>query len=131
MKIRLDSIDTPAFVLACKRDHIVPWKSAYKSVHHLGGENSFVLCDAGHVMGVVNPPNKHRNGFWQPSVTDFPDDPDHWLDTANWKKGSWWEFWHEWNAGRLQGSVRARFPGGDGGKIIERAPGEYVTKTII
>lgn len=130
VKIRLDSIDTPVFVLACKRDHIVPWKGAYKSVHHLGGETSFILCDAGHVMGVVNSPNKNRNGFWQLSGSDYPLEPDHWVDNANWNKGSWWEFWHEWHIGKLQGSVRARFPGGDGRKIIERAPGGYVTKTI-
>ena len=130
VNIRLDSINAAAFILACKRDHIVPWKSAYNSVHHLGGENNFVLCDAGHVMGVVNPPNRHRNGFWQTPGTDYPDNPEHWLDNANWNKGSWWEVWHKWNTRQLSGSVRARFPGGDGGKIIERAPGRYVARTI-
>ena len=63
--ICLDAIEIPVFVLACKRDHIIPWQSAYKSVFHFSGETSFTLSDAGHVMGVLNPPNKNRGGYWE------------------------------------------------------------------
>ena len=130
-KVRLDSINIPSFILACKRDHIVPWKSAYRSVFRFSGATSFILSDAGHVMGVVNPPHKNRSGFWDQTGLDFPEDPDHWLEGAMWNKGSWWETWHRWNSGAQQGFVRARFPGQNAGKVIERAPGSYVMKTII
>jgi len=125
-KMNINSIDIPAFLLACKRDHIVPWKSAYKSVSHLGGEVDFVLSDGGHVMGVLNSPNKNRNGYWRVMGTDYPDDPDTWLESANKSKGSWWTFWYEWITARQNGRVRARFPGAQGGQVIEKAPGRYV-----
>jgi len=130
-KVCLNIIEIPAFVLACKHDHIVPWKNAYKSVFLFGGETSFILSDAGHVMGVVNSPNKNRSGYWEHPGTDCPADPDQWVATATRHKGSWWNCWHKWNSGKQTGLVHARFPGQNGGGIIEHAPGGYVMKTII
>ncbi len=48
----------PAYVYASRDDHIVPWRSAYRTTALLGGEPTFVLGASGHIAGVVNPPAK-------------------------------------------------------------------------
>ena len=54
----------PAYIVASRDDHIVPWRSAYRSTQLLGGEISFVLGASGHIAGVVNPPAKNRRNYW-------------------------------------------------------------------
>ena len=46
----------PAYVLATREDHIVPWQTAYASTRLLGGKIEFVLAASGHIAGVINPP---------------------------------------------------------------------------
>ena len=58
--VDLGKVQLPHFILATREDHIVPWRAAYRSVHLLGGEKTFVLGASGHVAGVVNPPDKKR-----------------------------------------------------------------------
>src|SRR6185295_17498069 len=53
--VDLGKVDKPAFIVATREDHIVPWRAAYKSVGLLGGEKKFVLGASGHIAGVVNP----------------------------------------------------------------------------
>ncbi len=45
----------PAYVLATREDHIVPWRTAYASTRLLGGKIEFVLSASGHIAGVINP----------------------------------------------------------------------------
>ncbi len=53
----------PAYILATREDHIVPWRTAYKSVALLGGDLTFVLGASGHIAGVINPPAKNRRNL--------------------------------------------------------------------
>ena len=62
--IDLARVTMPAYIVASRDDHIVPWRSAYRSTQLLGGEISFVLGASGHIAGVVNPPAKHRRNYW-------------------------------------------------------------------
>ncbi len=50
--VDLGRITLPAYILATREDHIVPWKTAYQSTQLLGGEIKFVLAASGHIAGV-------------------------------------------------------------------------------
>jgi poly(3-hydroxyalkanoate) synthetase len=43
-----------------REDHIVPWKSAFRSKDLVSGEAHFVLAASGHVAGVINPPDPEQ-----------------------------------------------------------------------
>jgi polyhydroxyalkanoate synthase len=115
----------PAFILATREDHIVPWRSAYRSVRHLGGDAQFVLGASGHVAGVVNPASKGKRSYW--AGTEYPEDADAWLASATEEKGSWWPRWSTWLEG-FKGGLRdaPASPGNDSYRAIEPAPGRYV-----
>jgi polyhydroxyalkanoate synthase len=117
-------------VLATREDHIVPWRSAYRTVGLLGGEDkTFVLGASGHIAGVVNPPAKKRRSYWTGSP--FPAEPEAWLSNAQERKGSWWPLWSDWLA-RHGGGLREA-PSESGNvqyRPIEAAPGRYVKERI-
>ena len=120
------SVDKPLFVVATREDHIVPWRTAYKTIRLFGGdEKKFVLGASGHIAGIVNPPDKKRRSYW---VFDaLPGDPDDALAAAKEIKGSWWPMWSEWLAEHSGGTRAAPAkPGTAKYKPIEPAPGRYV-----
>ena len=126
----LGVIDVPAYILATKEDHIVPWRSAYASIGLLGGTSEFVLGASGHVAGIVNPPLKNQRHYWLNSSVDA--EPDAWLANATQNAGSWWNHWATWlssRSGALKpasaqlGSVQ--FP------ELEPAPGRYVKEKSV
>ena len=123
--VDLGRIGVPAYVLATREDHIVPWKTAYASARLLSGKIEFVLGASGHIAGVVNPASKNRRSYW---LSGLPgDDPDQWLDTAQLCPGSWWSHWSGWLAQHGGEKVPARSKlGGDRCTEIEPAPGRYV-----
>jgi len=120
----LGAITTPAYILATREDHIVPWKSAHASVGLLGGRTEFVLGASGHVAGIVNPPSKNRRHFWLNASVDT--DPDAWLADATQHAGSWWTHWAAWLSGRSGEQMPAADPGNPQYPALEAAPGRYV-----
>ena len=123
--VDLSRVRIPAYVLATREDHIVPWKSAYRSVQLLGGEKRFVLGASGHIAGVINPAWKNRRSFWVNSRT--ADEPDRWLAEAHEQAGSWWNDWTGWLARHGGGKARARKRLGNVRyRPLEPAPGRYV-----
>jgi len=118
----LSKINIPAYFLAAQDDHIVPWRSAYKSSQAYGGNKKFVLTTSGHVAGVINPPVKKKYGYWMNNAT--PVDADKYLESASFTPGSWWINWVEWLK-QYAGDMR---PAQDfhTGKKYEDAPGSYV-----
>jgi polyhydroxyalkanoate synthase len=123
--VDLGKAEQPAFILATREDHIVPWRSAYRSVGLLGGEKKFVLGASGHVAGVVNPAAKGKRSYW--AGEPYPENPDAWLAAAKEHPGSWWTEWARWLDG-FKGGERAA-PGAPGSarySAIEPAPGRYV-----
>jgi len=125
VKVDLGKIDAPAYVLAAREDHIVPWKGAYLSRGLLGGETTFVLGASGHIAGAINPASKNRRSFWVNASGAA--DPDEWLDGASEQKGSWWLHWIEWLKQRGGKQVAARGRMGNAKYVpIEPAPGRYV-----
>jgi polyhydroxyalkanoate synthase len=123
--IDLSSVTVPAYILATREDHIVPWKTAYESTHLLSGDIKFVLASSGHIAGVVNPPAKKRRNHW---VSDqLPATADAWLEAATSSAGSWWPDWINWLAPHAGGQVRApAAQGNENYPPLEPAPGRYV-----
>jgi polyhydroxyalkanoate synthase len=127
-RIDLARVTMPVYIYASRDDHIVPWRSAYRSKDLLGGDATFVLGASGHIAGVINPPEKARRNFWANEL--ITDDADDWLARAERLPGSWWPHWSAWlephggswkPAPRKAGS--AAFP------PIDPAPGRYVRET--
>jgi polyhydroxyalkanoate synthase subunit PhaC len=128
--VDLGRVKLPIFVVATREDHIVPWRSAYRTLELLGGEDkTFVLGASGHIAGVVNPASKNRRSYW--TGAPYPANPDDWLRQAEEKKGSWWRAWSEWLA-RHGGGMRQApsAPGNVQYRTIEAAPGRYVKQRI-
>lgn len=123
--VDLGRVDQPSFLVATREDHIVPWRSAYRSLELLGGEKTFVLGAAGHVAGVVNPAAKKRRSYW--AGAPYAADPDAWLERAAEHPGSWWTQWSAWLEQYKGGTRKApKKPGNARYKAIEPAPGRYV-----
>jgi len=128
--VDLGRVRLPAYVLATREDHIVPWKTAYRTTQLLGGEMRFVLGASGHIAGVINPPSQNKRSYW--SGDAFPGEPEAWLALAAEKRGSWWPDWSAWLS-RFGGGERkapARL-GNATFKPIEPAPGRYVKFRIV
>ncbi len=124
-KVDLGKVDAPAYLLAAREDHIVPWKSAYHARHLLGGDTTYVLGASGHIAGAINPASKNRRSYWVADAS--PNDPDEWLEQASENKGSWWLHWIEWLRPRAGKQVAARGRlGSTKYEPIEPAPGRYV-----
>jgi len=123
--VDLGRIDVPAFVLATREDHIVPWRTAFSSTRLLGGRIEFVLSASGHIAGVINPASKNRRNFWLNAKLE--QDPDRWFAAANSQPGSWWKHWGDWLAAFGGREVPARSQLGSAQhREIEPAPGHYV-----
>ncbi len=123
--IDLGSVTIPSYILATREDHIVPWRSAYRSVLLLGGDAEFVLGASGHIAGVINPASKNRRGFWVNGLQGA--DADRWLASAEERKGSWWPHWQAW-LGKYAGALRPApaSPGNAAYPALDAAPGRYV-----
>jgi polyhydroxyalkanoate synthase subunit PhaC len=125
-QVDFGSIDLPLFVVATREDHIVPWRTAYRTLQLFGGEEKhFVLGASGHIAGIVNPPEKKRRSHWL--FESQPADADEGFAAAKEIKGSWWPRWSEWLAQHSGGKRPAPAkPGNTKYKAIEAAPGRYV-----
>jgi polyhydroxyalkanoate synthase subunit PhaC len=128
--VDLGKVKMPVFVLATREDHIVPWRSAYRTLNLLGGnEQEFVLGASGHVAGVINPAAKKRRSYWLGSP--YPREPEEWLSKAKEHPGSWWPLWSDWLA--KHGGGKRKAPAKTGSAKyppIEPAPGRYVKQRI-
>ena len=128
--VDLGKVKLPIFVLATREDHIVPWRSAYRTLGLLGGDDkAFVLGASGHIAGVVNPAAKNRRSHW--IGTPYPADPEQWFSKATEHQGSWWSLWSQWLGKHGGGTRKAPAKAGNAKyKPIEPAPGRYVKHRI-
>jgi polyhydroxyalkanoate synthase len=123
--IDLSRIVIPAYVYASRDDHIVPWRSAYRTTELLGSDCTFVMGASGHIAGVINPPQPPRRNYWTNEL--ITDSADEWQDRAQSIPGSWWPHWHAWLAGH--GGARRKAPRQAGSATyppLAPAPGDYV-----
>jgi polyhydroxyalkanoate synthase len=127
--VDLGRVDLPSYTVATREDHIVPWRSAYRTLNLIGGEKTFVLGASGHIAGIVNPLRKNRRSYW--TGTPYPAEPEAWLEKAQETPGSWWGCWTDWLAQHRAGIRKAptnlgtnKYP------PIEPAPGRYVKQGL-
>lgn len=123
--VNLGAVDVPSYVLAAQGDHIVPWRSAWRTVQLLGGKPQFVLASSGHIAGVINPPAVNRRHYWTGGKP--ADNADAWFALAKQKPGSWWTHWSKWLKRHAGDKITAPTRlGDDTCQPIEPAPGRYV-----
>jgi polyhydroxyalkanoate synthase subunit PhaC len=122
-RIGASDIRTDTFILAAVEDHIVPWTSSYASTRLLSGDVRFVLCSAGHIAGIVNPPSP-KSRHW--TNDELPPDPAAWRAGAELHEGSWWEEWTRWVAERSGGQREPPPLGSERHPALAEAPGAYI-----
>jgi polyhydroxyalkanoate synthase len=122
--IDVRNIETPAYFLSTREDHIAPWKATFSGYSTFTGKKKFTLSASGHVAGVVNPPAAGKYCYW--SSSENTPSPDKWLEHAEETKGSWWVDWQGWIRDFAGDLVPAR-PIRD---AIEAAPGAYALKKV-
>ena len=123
--IDLETIDTPAYFLSTREDHIAPWKATYAGSKMLGGPVTFTLAGSGHIAGVVNAPAANKYCYWTSSQ---PGSANTWLEKARQENGSWWPHWQKWVEQFGGTKVAALNPAKGVLKPLCPAPGEYVLK---
>src|SRR6516162_8777462 len=78
--VPLGEIKVPAYVLASREDHIVPWQTAYRTTMLVKGPVRFTLAASGHIAGVINPAARNKRSHW---IDGRPGgDAQGWLATA-------------------------------------------------
>jgi polyhydroxyalkanoate synthase len=124
--IDLRKIKMPAYFISTVEDHIAPWKSTYLGARILGGPVRFVLGGSGHIAGIINPPAANKYCYW--TNDKLPPTPEEWQTGATRHDGSWWTDWQRWIDAQNGGErVPARLPGDGKLKVLEDAPGSYVS----
>lgn len=124
-QLDLGGIQQDTYVVSAEQDHIAPWRSVYRGARMLPGRIRFVLSDAGHVAGVVNPPGRTAS-FSASDTAELPADPDGWLSTTSKHSRSWWEDWAEWIADRAGERQAPPTMGNERWPALASAPGTYV-----
>lgn len=96
--IALKDIAVPMFVVGTETDHIVPWRSTYKTALLTDCDLTFMLTKGGHNGGILSEPghrNRHcRIGHRVPGAHYI--DPDVWLASCDPKPGLNWPEWADW-----------------------------------
>ena len=122
---RLDvgAVTQDTYIVAAERDHIVPWRSSYKTTRLLGGDVRYVLVSGGHIAGIVSPPEPKA---WVMSSDEYPPTAEEWREAATRKSESWWEDWSRWMADRAGPLGEPPRVGDRRHPILADGPGEYV-----
>jgi len=121
--IDLRDLKQDTYVVAMMKDHIVPWKAAWRMTQLVGSPVRFTLGGSGHVAGIVAPRSAHR-GYWtdnKPAST-----ADEWLEGAIFQQGSWWQDWARWLKARSGELVAPPSMGSQTYPPLVPAPGTYV-----
>jgi polyhydroxyalkanoate synthase len=124
--IDLRCIREDIYAVGAEKDHIVPWRSAWRIVQLTGAQTHFVLVASGHIAGMINPPSKGRGEYWTNDVLSAPTTSDAWLATAQKHDGSWWSDWAGWLRLRSGQTIPALPIGSAAHPSIGDAPGTYV-----
>jgi polyhydroxyalkanoate synthase len=122
-RLNVSKITNDTYLVAGVTDHIVPWRSNYRTTQLFQGSRRFVLTPGGHIAGIINPPRPEAK-FW--ANEEFPADPDQWLSGADEVGSTWWDDWAKWVRPR-SGPLRVPPPLGNAEyPAMEDAPGTYV-----
>src|SRR5215211_1942373 len=126
--IDLGRITGDIYAVGAEKDHIVPWKSAWK-ISKLANTNTtrFTLAASGHIAGMIAPPEKGK-GYWTGEDGQY-ETADEWRESAEKHEGTWWEDWRGWLEQRSGEQTDPPRVGSEQYRPIEDAPGTYVRET--
>jgi polyhydroxyalkanoate synthase len=122
-RLNVSGIDVDSYIVAAVEDHIVPWRSSYRTTQLIKGPCRFVLSSSGHIAGIVNPPNP-KSRLW--TNDQLPADPDVWQAGATQHGETWWNDWIEWITPRSGGLRKPPAMGSAAHPVLGPAPGTYV-----
>jgi polyhydroxyalkanoate synthase subunit PhaC len=125
-RLDLGRIDQDLYFLSAEQDHIAPWRSAYAGARLPAGNVRFVLSNAGHIAGIVNPPSPKSIHRVLERGQPLPANPADWLAAATTHPRTWWEDWAEWIAARAGAKRKPPPMGSKQYPPITDAPGTYV-----
>lgn len=128
--VALSDIRTPIFAVGTERDHVAPWRSAFK-IHLLADTDvTFLLTTGGHNAGIVSGLDRHDRKYrtLRKRAGDRYRDPDAWFARARQKDGSWWPEWVAWLEARSGTPITPPAMGASevGYPVLDAAPGTYV-----
>ena len=122
-RLDLSTVKPDTYVVAAERDHIVPWRSSYRTTGLLGGDVRYVLASGGHIAGIVSPPDPKA---WVMTSDENPPNAEEWRRAATRKGESWWEDWARWMAARAGPLEKPPRVGCRRHPVLADGPGEYV-----
>jgi polyhydroxyalkanoate synthase subunit PhaC len=125
--IDLRRIGQDLYAVGAEKDHIVPWRAAWRLARLTSAKVRFVLAASGHIAGMINPPSKGKGGHWTNETDNAsPTTPETWLAGARRHDGSWWTDWTNWLAVRSGEKTDAPPVGSATYPPVCDAPGTYV-----
>jgi polyhydroxyalkanoate synthase subunit PhaC len=124
--IDLGKIKQDIYAVGAEKDHIVPWKSAWRISQLASGNTRFVLGHSGHIAGIINHPGKGKGAFWTNDAAEKAKTPEEWYEATKKHDGSWWTDWVKWLSERSGEKVDPPSLGSDTYPPLEDAPGTYV-----
>jgi polyhydroxyalkanoate synthase subunit PhaC len=125
--IDLRRIRQDLYAVGAEKDHIVPWRSAWRLARLTSAKARFVLAASGHIAGMINPPSKGKGSHWTNEADDAsPTTAERWLADARRHDGSWWIDWTNWLAARSGKRAGAPSVGSAAHPPLCDAPGTYV-----
>jgi len=122
-RLDLGAVKPDTYVVAAERDHIVPWRSSYRTTGLLGGDVRYVLASGGHIAGIVSPPEPKA---WVMTSDGNPPTAEEWREAASREGESWWEDWSRWMADRAGPLGEPPRVGSRSHRVLADGPGEYV-----
>jgi polyhydroxyalkanoate synthase subunit PhaC len=125
--IDLGRITRDVYAVGAEKDHIVPWKSAWRISRLVGGKTQFTLATSGHIAGMIAPPDKAR-GYWTAEEGPW-ETADEWRAHADKREGTWWDDWTGWLKQRSGEQIDPPPIGSRQYPALEDAPGTYVRET--
>ena len=130
-QLDISKVDQDLYFLAAEQDHIAPWQSSYSGARMNSANVRFVLTNAGHIAGIVNPPNPKSKHWVAPVGTadvqpELPESAAEWLSEATLVPTTWWLDWANWIGTRAGKQVAPPPMGSDEHVVLDDAPGAYV-----